>query len=298
MNIQKPNHIISLATSAVLVDVDLSVWTATSQDKVISEEVTASKHADKEAGRFVKHLLAKDPDHKATQTYRQTIYNWLQRRTFDWSGSLRLLPAVDLPKFMQEYQHHETEFNRLVDAFVLKYPSIVSNMAFVQGDMFNRNEYPDVSGVRSKFRISLRTCEVPVGDFRVRVADDLAEDLSNHFNRQMNEQIQRIEDEKRERFVDVMKSIRHCCELETTVSPSGETKVKRRKLYDSTIEKALEYCETFAGFDVTGDSVFESARSSLQTLLRDINVEVLKESNSMREHVKNEVSDILSKFGI
>jgi len=47
--IQQPNHIISLATSAVLVSVDVNVWSATKQDRVISDEVTTLKKVGAEA---------------------------------------------------------------------------------------------------------------------------------------------------------------------------------------------------------------------------------------------------------
>ena len=44
--LHKPNHIISLATSAVLVSVDVNVWSATKQDRGISDEVTHAKKAE------------------------------------------------------------------------------------------------------------------------------------------------------------------------------------------------------------------------------------------------------------
>ena len=61
MELHKPDHLISLASSAVLVSVDVNVWSATKQDRIISNEVTASKNADKSAGRYVKNLLADHP---------------------------------------------------------------------------------------------------------------------------------------------------------------------------------------------------------------------------------------------
>ena len=79
LNLEKPQHITSLATAGVLVSVDVNVWSATKQDREISHEVTNSKKADESAGRFVKNLLANNPEHKALLNYRQTIYNWMQR---------------------------------------------------------------------------------------------------------------------------------------------------------------------------------------------------------------------------
>ena len=71
--IQKPNHLISLSSSAQLVTVEVNVWTATKQDKQISNEVTSAKNASTEAGKFTKNLLANSPDHKALLNYRQKI---------------------------------------------------------------------------------------------------------------------------------------------------------------------------------------------------------------------------------
>ena len=105
MQLQKPSHLISLASSAVLVSVDVNVWSATKQDRVISDEVTTAKKADKHAGRYVKNLLADHPKHKALVNYRQTIYNWLKRRTYRWNHSQDLLPAIDMPKFMGDMEH-------------------------------------------------------------------------------------------------------------------------------------------------------------------------------------------------
>ena len=75
MELQQPQHLISLATSALIVSVDVNVWTATKQDRAISNEVTQAKRASADAGKFTKNLLADSPDHKALLNYRQTVYN-------------------------------------------------------------------------------------------------------------------------------------------------------------------------------------------------------------------------------
>jgi hypothetical protein len=110
--LSKPKHIVSLASSCVLVSVESHVWNATVQDKQISDEVTAAKKADKDAGKFVKNLLAKNTEHKAVLNYRQTIYNWVQRNTYDWAGSQRLLPITNLVRFHKEYTEHEKRIAR------------------------------------------------------------------------------------------------------------------------------------------------------------------------------------------
>ena len=78
IQLESPNHVVSLATSAVLVNAEVSVWSATKQDRVISNEVTTAKKADHSAGRYVKNLLADDPTHKQLQIkFTDETYDFL-----------------------------------------------------------------------------------------------------------------------------------------------------------------------------------------------------------------------------
>lgn len=295
--LNKPQHVISLATSSVLVSVETSVWTATQQDRSVSDEVTRAKRADRNAGRFVKHILADDPVHKKVVNYRQTVYNWLQRCTYDWSGSQRLLPAINLPKFMQEYIEHEKNFNALVEEFLTKYPSIVSDMAFKQGDLFRREDYPTVEQIRRKFSMNLYTAEVPLGDYRCQVSQDLADDLFHNYSRQAERMISEVINKQAEQFVSVMESISHCCDTETRTDKDGNTVVRKRKIYDSTIQRAMELCDTFKSFNLTANPQLEAARASLEQALAGVTVEQIRDVDTVRARVKQDVDDILSKFG-
>jgi hypothetical protein len=292
----KPEHLISLASSAVLVSVDISVWSATKQDRGISDEVTSAKNADKSAGRYVKNLLANHPKHKAVVNYRQTIYNWLQRRTYRWNQSQNLLPSVDVPKFKQEYHEHELAFHALVDDLINQYDDIVSDMAFKQGDMFDRSDYPHKDQVKAKFSLQLYVAEVPMNDFRCGIAQDIADDLFNTLNKQAGTIIESVHLEQSQRMIEVMESISHCCGHDET-EVNGEVRTKKRKIYDTTIQKALEMCETFKRFNLKNSPELEQARASLESILNGVKAEDLRDSDAVRHHVKEGIDDILSKFG-
>ena len=295
---QKPNSIISLATSAVLVSVDVNVWSATKQDRVISDEVTSAKNADNSAGRFVKNLLADNHHHKRVANYRQTIYNWLKRSTYRWNNSQDLLPVLALEKFKTEYQEHESEFYRLLDDFLLHYSSIVSDMAFKQGDMFNRNDYPDIDQVRGKFGIRLFVAEVPTQDFRCAVAEDIADDLKQQYEHQAEEIITGILSQQQERLAELLQSISHCCGVqEISVSDKSDIKTKKRKIYDTTIEKARELASMYKDFNLTGNADLAEASRLLENTLNGVTAELIRDSDAVRDKVKNDVDDILGKFG-
>lgn len=298
--IQQPNHIISLATSAVLVSVDVNVWSATKQDRVISDEVTTLKNADASAGRFVKNLLADDIHHKKVSNYRQTIYNWLKRSTFRWNNSQDLLPVANLEKFKVEFAEHEMEYYRLLDNFLLNYQSIVSDMAFKQGDMFSQDDYPSVDEVRNKFGIRLYVAEVPSHDWRCSISDDIAGDLKQQYEMQAEQIITGIVNDQVARITEVMESISHCCGvIEKQDGTTGEVIIKKRKIYDTTIEKAKELCDTFKKFKPIDNEISSKLSEvvvKLENALNEVDTKSIRESDAVRDKVKSEVDDILSKF--
>lgn len=298
MELNQPKHIISLATSAVLVSVDVNVWSATKQDRGISNEVTSSKKADSNAGRFVKNLLADDATHKKLTNYRQTVYNWVKRSTYRWNNSQDLLPVASLPKFKEEYHAHEVAFASLLDEFLDKYPSIISDMAFKQGDMFDRTEYPTVDQIRGKFGIKLYVSEVPTNDFRCNIAQDLADDLKLHYESQAQEIVSSVMSDAESRLIDYMTRISHCCGVdEISDSGDGEVKTKKRKIYETTLDQAKDHCEVLKSFNLSGSPELEQARASLEKVLDGVTAKDIRESDAVRHHVQSGVDDILSKFG-
>lgn len=298
MELQKPKHLISLASSAVLVSIDTNVWSATKQDRGISNEVSDAKKAVRNAGKYTKNLLADHPKHKAIVNYRQTIYNWTKRRTYRWNDANDLLPSVDIPRFKQEFSDHKMKFNALVDDFLASYGSIVSDMAFNAGEMFNRSDYPSVDELRHKFGVELYVSEVPMNDFRCGIANDIADDLFETYSRQAENIVTEVMLAQKSRFIEVMKSISHCCGYDEmgVDDNTGETKVKKRKIYDTTLLKAKEMCETFKGFNLNADPELEEARAMLERALADVNAEDIRESDAVRSSVKEDVDSILSKF--
>ena len=104
--LQQPEHIVSLATSSMLVSVDVNVWTATKQDRGISEEVTTMKNAESGTGKFTKNLFAKNPKHKNKHhrivKLQQLINKWAKESTYRWNNAQDLLPTVDLEKFKED----------------------------------------------------------------------------------------------------------------------------------------------------------------------------------------------------
>ena len=295
--LKKPEHITSLATSGILLRAKVKVWTATKQDREISDEVTATKKAARNAGRYTKQLFADVPELRLLLNDRQTWYNFVQRVTYPWDGEWGFLPTPRIAQVMAEINERKARSAELLEDFINAMPAAISNEAFVQGDMFKREDYPTPDEVRSKFRIIVQTMNIPEGDYRVTIADDLAEDLKRNFEQQTRDIIKDIHDKQNEQLIKVLQSFSHCCDSETVIE-DGEVKVKRRKMYESTLTDALELCNTFADFNLTNDPRLEEARRGLLQVLDGVTIEQLRNSDTKRVVVKEGVDDILKKFGL
>jgi hypothetical protein len=295
--LKKPDHITSLATSGILLRAKVKVWTATKQDRDISDEVTSNKKAARNAGRYTKQLFADVQELRVLLNDRQTWYNFIQRVTYPWDGEWGYLPTSRIPQVMAEINQRKAKSMELLENFINAMPAAVSNEAFVQGDMFNRDDYPTPDEVRSKFRIIVQTMNIPEGDYRVTIADDLAEDLKRNFEAQTRDIIKDIHDKQNDQLVKVLQSFSHCCDSET-VMEDGEVKVKRKKMYESTLTDALELCNTFADFNLADDPRLEEARRDLLNVLDGVTIDQLRNNDTKRIVVKEGVDDILKKFGL
>lgn len=290
-----PETVTSLASSGILVYVQTRVWSATKQDQEISDEVTSSKNADRNSAKVVKYLMANCEEHRALVKNRAAWTNWVNRLTFPWAGNWDFLPNMRIAKFMQEFNERHAEHAALVQKLIDVYPTVLSNTAF-QGEMFKREDYPSADEIREKFSVKLFTQEVPVGDFRNQLSLDAAAQIQEHFNKQLPNLIGGMMDKQIATMVKLLTSISKSCTTDTVVE-NGKVKTERKRIYDTTIEQALELCDTYKSINVTNDPRIEEARAALERVLQDVNVDVLRESDTMRASVKAGVDDILAKFG-
>lgn len=289
---------VSLASSALLVSIEVNMWTATKQDRAISNEVTTQKNATADSAKVTKLLLSHSPHHKALLNYRQTIYNWLQRITFDWAGKIRLLPTFRIEQFNREFAAHEVEFNKLLEAFIKEYPSLVSDAAFKHGDMFDRSEYPEAQDVLSRFRLEKFVTVLPKDDFRVAVADAIADDLRSQYNEQMKQITAGVGEDMRQQLVLYATRLRNACE-EVQAEANEEAKsgkVKRRKIYESTFDNVRSMVDLIRNFNVTGDADLRDAADKLDEILKAHTLDALRESAFSRNDAREDLDDILSKF--
>ena len=163
----------TLASASMIVEVNISQWTARKKDNQATKMVTDTYNAASDVGGFHKKLLANNQHLKAIQQHVTAIRDTHARMTMPWSNSgLRLLPTKQFFKYNEIMTGMQDEFNRLVKEFLEAYEDAVIDVQLALGDLFSRDEYPSVDEIVRKFRFTISYTDVPTGDFRVALPQE------------------------------------------------------------------------------------------------------------------------------
>lgn len=284
----------NIDTCAMLVEVNMTQWTARKLDKSTTDEILATKQAgNKGAARVNKHLLAGRTELEVITQHVGQVRAYVNNNTLPWSDSgLRLLPTAKFMEFTTSIKDMEDKFYELVDDFVTVYPTLITAQAMALGDMFNRNDYPTADDVKHRFSFGVNYMPVPTaGDFRIDVGNDAQAELKEKLSKLADERVSRAMQEIKARLHEHLK--RMSDRLGSDII-AGE--IKPRRFTDSLLEHAHELCGLARDLNLTNDYDLEQARLALQDAIRGVDVQDLRKDMPTRNDTKAQVDSILSKF--
>ena len=135
-------NVITIASAAMIGNLNISSWEARIQDKATKEEVLATKGArSKRAASVSKHLFSECPALDAIKALRGEAYLWFRKETMAWDDNGgRLITTRRYLQTMDQAAKYEQRFNALVNAFLGVYQTEISKQAFENGALFDRSE--------------------------------------------------------------------------------------------------------------------------------------------------------------
>jgi hypothetical protein len=282
----------SIASSAMLVELSIGTWTARKLDKKVTSEVNINKRASDNASRVNKNLLPGVEKLDKITKYGAAVRNWMYTKTLPWSDfGARLIPTAQFFDFKRELDAKQAEFDQLVDEFIQEYPSLISMQAFKLGDMFDREEYPSPDDIRDKFKFNVAFMPVPEsGDFRVDVGNDELQHLREQYDADFKRKLEQAMGDVSKRLLE---GLSHLSERMTDYDDG------KRKVFQSTlIERLGETIASVRALNVTKSQAIEQLAANAELAIRDVDVEILKEMPSAREKVKSQVDSIIASFNI
>lgn len=281
----------SITASAVLVEMNISVWTANKLDKSATDGVLVSNGATvADAAQVRKNLMAGTTARKQIADYAASCRLWHNTKTLPWSDKgPRLLPTSLFMDYKQELNVRRDTFLQMVEQFCVDYPALVQTAGNYMGRLFNADDYPPVDEVRAKF--GFRTVFSPVpesGDFRLDIPQQELDDVRAGYEDAFNS---RLADAMRTPWEQLHKMLTG---MSAKLTESDED--TKRRWHDTFLTNAQEMCAMLTHLNITKDPQLEAARRQLESALIGADIDDIKENESTRADLKARLDTILKGF--
>ena len=282
----------SISSSAVLVELNISIWTANKLDKGATDVVLASNSASSGSAQVRKNLMAGTDKRKKISDYAAKARLYHNQTTLSWSDKgARLLPTSLFMDYKANMNVYQKNMNTMIEDFYVNYADLIDLAKHHMGDLFNPYDYPSIEELRNKFGFRLVFSPLPEsGDFRLDIPKADMVEMQDKYESAFND---RLKDAMREPWDKLHKTLTHISEKLTDVEGDDETK---KRYHDTLITNAQELCGLLTHLNVTKDPLLENARRSLELTMLGVDIEAIKESPDVRSSVKAKVDDILKKF--
>ena len=275
----------SLIDKALLVQLNISQWTARKYDKKASRKVAEEFHSYIDQGRYNKALLPMngllDRVHKKTTLIRTKFYT----NTSPWGieGTF-MLSSKNYLSFTNEFRKEKGEWQYLVDDFLNNYDDLRQGAQRVLGQLYNEDDYPSQDMLARKFSMDLAIFPVPSTDFRVAIGDEeLAEIQKDVERRVMDAQNHAMQD----LWDRLYKQVEHMTEK------LSDPKAIFR---DSMVDNARELCSLLPRLNFTDDPNLENLRQQVEANIARHHPDALRNDPDLRQDTAAEAKAIMEKM--
>jgi hypothetical protein len=276
----------NLSDRALLVQLNISQWTARKYDKKATRQVADANGTTMDAGRYNKALLPMndllDHVHKKSTHIRAKFYE----NTLPWGmeGTM-MLPTSNYLNFVNEFRKERDEWNVLVSTFLSNYDQLQRDAQRILGNLYDHADYPSEQDIRRKFHIDMAVFPVPSTDFRVSIASDELTRIQQDVERRVSEAQGKAMTEVWTRLFDRVKHM-----AEKLADPKAIFR-------DSMVENAREICALLPRLNFADDPNLEAMRQQVEaTLLK--HPDALRNDPDLRRDTAAEAKAIMDKMSV
>ena len=269
----------------------ISVWTARRLDRTQTEQVNENAGAVAGAARVNKQLLPECAELEAIQKFASGFRNWVYANTLPWDdGGARIGGVLRHMDFMSEVGDKMREFDALVDTFIDNYETAKANARFTLNTMFSDDEYPGVSELRGKFRISIDVMPLPdAEDLRCidGITTEEADKLASVAAANVEARLKAGMDEAYERLFNVV------AKMAVTLTQFGNREVK--KFNDTLVGNIADIVAVMPALNIMGDPKLTALTTEAKLLL-DYDLKDLRKDDLTRAAAIKDAQALVAKF--
>lgn len=291
LNTTKIHDVPTISSSAMLVELTISVWTGRKKDKRASEEVATANNANKGVTTVIKRLLGDCAELDAIQKFAANVRNMHYNSTLPWSDmGPRLLVTSKFFKYQQDFTALQNEFARMTDAFIDAVDLEIAQAQAQLGDLFDIGEYPTKDELRSKFRFKINFMPLPsAGDWRLDINNDALTSLREQYEASYASQLEGAMRDIWQRLYETLNVLSRQLSDQTE---DGKTP----KIYQSVFDRALEVIDLMETCNMTNDPTMQLMQRKLAMAFRGVTVDAVKDDNYLRRETKRSIDEVIKSL--
>lgn len=279
----------SIAAKTILVEFKSTTWAPRAIDKDASDLVIRHYNVtNKKVGGFWKKIL-ESPELSIVNSVCNSAKKFHETLTLPWLSSgfkMDIMLVINQGKYATEMQGYKMQYETAVRNFIAAYPAQIQKEEARLGDLWKRNDYPDVNDIASKFEFHYKFYPLPnpstCDDFRSQLTDseyqNLKEDIEAEFNNTKKETMRGLWQKVYDSVSDIQ------------VRMADEDKVFRKSIFDNL----QQLCDILPDLNIDDDKTLEGMAADIEHRLLSTDPKQIRTDKQVRSNISDEASDILT----
>lgn len=277
----------NLNDRALLVQLNISQWTARKYDKRATKEVADTHNVNAVVGRYNKSLLPMNDQLDLVHRKANSIRSEFYVNTLPWGiEGTQLLPTANYLEFMTNFRKKKGEWQWLVNVFTMNYADYIDDAKRALGSLFDAGDYPHPDNISTKFKMDLAVFPVPNNDFRVSIASDELSRIQQDVERRVQEASASAMKDVWQRLFDKVKHIE-----ERLANPSAVFR-------DTMLENARELCALLPRLNFADDPQLEQMRQEVEQKLVAYHPDALRNDPDLRRDTASKAKEIMDRMAV
>lgn len=267
---------------AVLVSLNVSIWTANKLDREVSREVASQKRLkNDQMARVWKSLLPKNNFFSAITGIAAKARKFHYANTFSWAQEgIRLLPTKNYLAYMEFMRKAKADYEKAVDAFLKEYDQLRQDAKEALNSIYKDSDYPPASVLRSKFAFSTVVTPVPSGEsFQADVPEEEAEKVRKDIEASVQEAFRAANRDLWERLYATIAKVQ-----ERLADPKGAR--------ESSLASLRDMLSLLDRLNISGDERLERLRKQAEDRLNSMTLKEFKSDEDKRSAAMQEAARI------
>lgn len=258
----------SIKDHAMLVSLSVSKPQMTKKDEKATRDAENANNAHG-AGQFRKDLYPKSLV-QPINLVETSARAYIERVTYMWERGEFMLPTSKFMEFTERMGKFQLEFDQCVTAFLNNWSNVMQQAELSQGALFDANEYPDLTDLKSDFRFRVMYRPITdVTDFRVQLQDEEMDALRAEVETATKESMNNLLRAPLQRLKEVVQKLNEVTaktDREAVNKKTGVVETRGPIFRDSVVDNIMEEINLLHSFaDVMPDNILAVAKSIVDT---------------------------------